>query len=59
MANRVDPLDTMPVSRYARAQRWGLRVWFGALMVFLYLPIVFMILFSFDESRTPGCRSRA
>ena len=54
MASRVDPLETMPVSRYARAQRWGLRVWFGALMVFLYLPIVFMILFSFDESRTPG-----
>ena len=54
MASRVDPLETMPVSRYARALRWGLRVWFGALMVFLYLPIVFMILFSFDESRTPG-----
>jgi spermidine/putrescine transport system permease protein len=54
VASRVDPLETMPVSRYARALRSGLRVWFGALMVFLYLPIVFMILFSFDESRTPG-----
>ena len=27
---------------------------FGALIVFLYLPIVFMIVFSFDESATPG-----
>ena len=54
MASRVDPLETMPVSRYASAVRWGFRVWFVALMVFLYLPIAFMILFSFDESRTPG-----
>ena len=29
-------------------------MWFGALMVFLYLPIAFMIIFSFDESQTPG-----
>jgi spermidine/putrescine transport system permease protein len=54
VASRVDPLETMPVSRYASAVRWGFRVWFVALMVFLYLPIAFMILFSFDESRTPG-----
>jgi len=44
----------MPVSRYARIVRWGLRLWFGALIVFLYLPIVFMVVFSFDESSTPG-----
>jgi len=54
VASRVDPLETMPVSRYARIVRWGLRLWFGALIVFLYLPIVFMIVFSFDESSTPG-----
>lgn len=44
----------MPVSRYSRALRWGLRLVFGALIVFLYMPIVFMIVFSFDESATPG-----
>jgi spermidine/putrescine transport system permease protein len=44
----------MPVSRYAHAVRWGLRLCFVALMVFLYLPIAFMIVFSFDESSTPG-----
>jgi ABC-type spermidine/putrescine transport system permease subunit II len=54
VANRVDPLETMPVSRYARAVSWGLRLWFGLMIVFLYLPILFMIAFSFDESRTPG-----
>ena len=54
MANGVDPLETMPVSRYARAVRWALRLVFGALIVFLYLPIVFMVVFSFDESQTPG-----
>ena len=54
MANEVDPLETMPVSRYAGAVRWSLRIWFFALIAFLYLPIVFMIAFSFDESSTPG-----
>ena len=54
MDSRVDPLETMPVSPYARATRWTLRLWFGALVVFLYLPIAFMIIFSFDESSTPG-----
>ncbi len=54
MANGVDPLETMPVSRYARAVRWALRLGFWALIVFLYLPILFMVVFSFDESSTPG-----
>lgn len=54
VSNQVGPLETMPVSRYARAVSWGLRLWFGLMMVFLYLPIVFMVIFSFDESRTPG-----
>jgi spermidine/putrescine transport system permease protein len=52
--SQVDPLETMPVSRNARAVRWGLRAWFGIIIVFLYLPIVFMIAFSFDASTTPG-----
>jgi ABC-type spermidine/putrescine transport system permease subunit II len=54
VASKVDPLETMPVSRYAGAVRWSLRLWFGALMLFLYLPIAFMVIFSFDESQTPG-----
>ena len=54
MASRVDPLETMPVSRFARSIRRGLRLWFAALIAFLYLPIVFMIAFSFDDSSTPG-----
>lgn len=53
MAN-VDPLETMPVSPYAGVTRWTLRIWFAALVVFLYLPIAFMIIFSFDEGATPG-----
>jgi ABC-type spermidine/putrescine transport system permease subunit II len=44
----------MPVSRFARSIRRGLRLWFAVLIVFLYLPIVFMIAFSFDDSSTPG-----
>jgi ABC-type spermidine/putrescine transport system permease subunit II len=54
VADRADPLETMPVSPYAGAVRWSLRIWFAALVAFLYLPIVFMIAFSFDESATPG-----
>ena len=54
MARSVDPLETMPVSRYAGLTRWGLRVVFALLVLFLYLPIVFMVAFSFDESSTPG-----
>jgi ABC-type spermidine/putrescine transport system permease subunit II len=44
----------MPVSRYAGLTRWGLRIVFALLVLFLYLPIVFMVAFSFDESATPG-----
>ena len=54
MARNVDPLETMPVSRYAGLTRWGLRIVFALLVLFLYLPIVFMVAFSFDESATPG-----
>ncbi|MBA2300200.1 MAG: ABC transporter permease [Chloroflexi bacterium] len=44
----------MPVSRHGRAIRRAMQVGFAALIVFLYLPIVFMIVFSFDEGATPG-----
>jgi ABC-type spermidine/putrescine transport system permease subunit II len=50
----VDPLETMPVSPYAGVTRWTLRIWFAVLVVFLYLPIAFMVIFSFDEGATPG-----
>jgi spermidine/putrescine transport system permease protein len=54
VADRVDPLETMPVSPRARTTRWVLRIVFAALIVFLYLPIAFMVVFSFDEGATPG-----
>jgi ABC-type spermidine/putrescine transport system permease subunit II len=54
VADGIDPLETMPVSRFARPVRWGLRLLFWLMIVFLYLPIAFMILFSFDASTTPG-----
>jgi spermidine/putrescine transport system permease protein len=54
VASNVDPLETMPVSRYAGLTRWGLRLVFALLVLFLYLPIVFMVAFSFDESSTPS-----
>jgi len=54
VAKNVDPLETMPVSRYANLQRWSLRALFAFMILFLYLPIVFMVAFSFDESSTPS-----
>ncbi len=54
MAKRVDPLETMPVSPYGRAIRRALQLAFGVLIVFLYLPVIFMVVFSFDEGATPG-----
>jgi len=54
VAKRVDPLETMPVSPYGRGIRRALQLVFGALIVFLYLPVIFMIVFSFDEGATPG-----
>jgi spermidine/putrescine transport system permease protein len=54
VASDVDPLETMPVSRYAALTRWGLRLVFAFLVLFLYLPIVFMVAFSFDASSTPS-----
>jgi ABC-type spermidine/putrescine transport system permease subunit II len=39
----------MPVSRYAGLIRWGLRSACSPPHLFLYLPIVFMVAFSFDD----------
>jgi ABC-type spermidine/putrescine transport system permease subunit II len=44
----------MPVSPHARLLRRTLAVVAGATLTFLYLPIVFLILFSFEEADTPG-----
>jgi spermidine/putrescine transport system permease protein len=54
VAERVDPLETMPVSPYARVTRRLLWAAAGLVLVFLYLPIAFMILLSFNEARTVG-----
>ena len=54
VAKRSSPLETMPVSPFARQTRWGLAVLAGAILAFLYLPIAFLILFSFEVADTPG-----
>jgi spermidine/putrescine transport system permease protein len=54
VAKRVDPAETMPVSPFARQTRWALNGWAIAILVFLYLPIAFLVLFSFETSPTPG-----
>jgi spermidine/putrescine transport system permease protein len=33
-------------------RRWPLRVWIGAVLVFLYLPLLTLIAFSFNDSRS-------
>ena len=47
-------LDTMPVSPLAQQTRGCLGALVGAILTFLYLPIAFLILFSFEEAETPG-----
>lgn len=54
MDSRINPIELMPVSRHARLTRNLLMVLAFLLLVFLYVPIAFMILFSFETSRTPG-----
>lgn len=54
MAKRASPVESMPVGRFARQTRWGLILLTGAVLVFLYLPIAFLILFSFEVAATPG-----
>lgn len=54
MADRFDPLETMPVSPHARLTRRLLWILAWAVMVFLYLPIAFMVALSFNDSRSVG-----
>lgn len=54
MAKGMDRLDTMPVSPHARLTRWLLRVWAVLIIVYLYLPIVFLVMFSFEDSKSVG-----
>jgi len=54
VAKGIDPLETMPVSPYARPTRWALWFWSTLVLGFLYMPIFFLVLFSFNEPRTPG-----
>jgi spermidine/putrescine transport system permease protein len=44
----------MPVSPYARVTRRFLWLWAALILGFLYLPIFFLVLFSFNEPRNPG-----
>ncbi len=44
----------MPVSPHARLLRWLLRGWGVVVLGFLYLPIAFLIMFSFEDSKTIG-----
>jgi ABC-type spermidine/putrescine transport system permease subunit II len=54
MAKAMDRLETMPVSRRSRATRNAFRLWALLVFFFLYVPIAFLVLFSFEDSRTPG-----
>lgn len=54
MAKAMDRLETMPVSPRSRATRNTFRIWAIAVFAFLYTPIAFLVLFSFEDSKTPG-----
>lgn len=54
MASGTDPLEAMPVGRHGRLLQRTLGAWVAMVLGFLYLPIAFLILFSFNEPRTPG-----
>jgi ABC-type spermidine/putrescine transport system permease subunit II len=54
VAKGIGALETMPVSPLAQQTRGCLGVVTGATLIFLYLPIVFLILFSFEVADTPG-----
>ncbi|MCW1987573.1 UNVERIFIED_ORG: spermidine/putrescine transport system permease protein [Sphingomonas sp. R1F5B] len=50
MATAPKPLDAKPGPlEYSR--RWPLRLWVGAVIVFLYLPLASLVVFSFNDSR--------
>jgi spermidine/putrescine transport system permease protein len=50
----ISALDTMPVSPHATQTRGCLAVLAGAVLAGLYLPIAFLVLFSFEDAETPG-----
>jgi len=50
----MDLLETMPVSKRAKQTRWAFRAFGCAVMGFLYIPIFFLVLFSFEDSKTVG-----
>ncbi len=54
VARGIDPIETMPVSPHARATRRVLWLWAVIVMAFLYVPIVLLIIFSFNEPASPG-----
>ncbi len=54
MAAGIDRLETMPVSPYARLIRRLLRGWAAIVLAFLYAPIVLLVVFSFEDSKTIG-----
>lgn len=54
MPSSVDPLETMPVSPHARLTRRALWLLSVLILGFLYLPIAFMVLLSFNDSRIVG-----
>jgi spermidine/putrescine transport system permease protein len=54
VAKRTSPLEAMPVSPVAQQTRGCLGLFAGATLAFLYLPIAFLILFSFEKADTPG-----
>ncbi len=54
MARGMDVLEGMPVSKHARLLRNVFRFWAFIVIGFLYLPIAFLILFSFEDSNTIG-----
>jgi spermidine/putrescine transport system permease protein len=54
MARTMDRLDTMPVSPHARLTRALMRGWTFVVLGYLYLPIAFLVLFSFEDSNAVG-----
>lgn len=54
MDSRINPIELMPVSPHARRTRNLLMLLAALVLAFLYIPIAFMVLFSFETSSTPG-----
>ncbi len=54
MARKMDRLETMPVSPWAKPLRWALRIWTALIVGYLYIPIAFLVLFSFEDSNAVG-----